>query len=121
MKKRTENKEKRFESNLREYLAILFASTNIRNINNGSLMKQEHHVPTITKPTLHTKFEISRKRRYRLSWISFTRREILAGVYIIAQVTDETFHKEYVRITNSLIGHTHNDPKLGIQYKKIYF
>lgn len=117
--KLTDKIPQEFESKPKEHPPLLFAGININKLEDGYFLEQADYISKIDLLKPDTEFDEFRTTRHKLAWVSHTRPEILAGVNILSQVTNETYQKEDLRIINSLIKHLKKYPDLGLKYRKI--
>lgn len=66
-------------------------------------MEQKTYVSNIEKLPITSKFEEFKSTRQKVAWISHTILEMFGGINILTQITKETFEKEDIRITDTLI------------------
>ena len=119
LEKETDKIPTQFESKPREFPAILFVGMNIEKTKQGYTLHQKRSLEKIELLNKDDRFEEFRRSRHRLAWITHTRPEILAGVNILSQITQDTFTNEHIKTTNMLTKHLKNNPNQSLNYNHI--
>lgn len=116
----TKNVHSHFKSKPRKYFPIFLVFSISRSRTSTFSFNRTKHIQ-FTKLGTNAKCEEFRITKYKIVWISHTKRKYLAGMSILAQVTNKTFHIDDKESVTRSANTSNSIPKLGLRYDGFYF
>lgn len=109
---------KTFESKPKEFPPFIFAGININITNTEHFTEQDYYAENVEHVKCQARFEALRAMRHKLACLTKTRHEMLAGVNILSQVTQDILTQESVKNT-SVVCHLTDSPGEVLMIRKL--
>lgn len=100
-------------------MPIPFLGINLKEQNNGFFVEQETYISNVQEMETNATLGEFRTTTNMLSCISQMKQEIVTGVRIPLQVTEETFQREDIKNNHSPIKNLKQHLELGIRYDEL--
>lgn len=111
--------KKNVQTKCREYGNFKFSGVEIESIQNGYKIHQSSFANKISELELSSNFSSFRSKRQELAWLTNTRPDIACAVNKAAQVTEENFSTDHIKLLNKVVKTAKKYSNRGLTQQKL--